>query len=87
MCLRDRHVRCLVVGHVDAEAGVHEQDVYKRQTLSAPESVEDSSVTLAVRQISYFNYKVGDIDKRQAVGGVMEALNKEATYGLSLIHI
>ena len=44
-------------------------------------------MTLAVRQISYFNYKVDDIDKRQAVGGVMEALNKEATYGLSLIHI
>ncbi|MFQ8833203.1 MAG: hypothetical protein ACLR7U_10240 [Ruthenibacterium lactatiformans] len=55
----------------------------KAITLSAPESVEDSSVTLAVRQISYFNYKVDDIDKRQAVGGVMEALNKEATYGLA----
>ena len=48
----------------------------KAITLSAPESVEDSSVTLAVRQISYFNYKVDVIDKRQAVGGVMEALNK-----------
>lgn len=55
----------------------------KAITLSAPESVEDSSVTLAVRQISYFNYKVDDIDKRQAVGSVMEALNKEATYGLA----
>ena len=29
--------------------------------------------------------RVDDIDKRQAVGGVMEALNKAAT--LSLIHI
>ena len=35
------------------------------------------------RTPSYFNYKVDDIDKRQAVGGVMEALNKEATYGLA----
>lgn len=40
-------------------------------------------IRFAVRQISYFNYKVDDIDKRQAVGGVMEALNKEATYGLA----
>lgn len=37
-------------------------------------------MTLAVRQINY-STKVDDIDKRQAVGGVMEALNKEATYG------
>ena len=51
----------------------------KAITLSAPESVEDSSVTLAVRQISYFNYKVDDIDKRQAVGGVIEAVKYAAS--------
>ena len=55
----------------------------KAITLSDPENVDDTSVTLAIKQISYFNYKVDDIDKRQAVGGVMEALNKEATYGLA----
>lgn len=51
--------------------------------LSAPEKVEDSSVTLQVNQISYFNYKIDDIDKRQAVGGVMEALQAETTEGLA----
>lgn len=55
----------------------------KNVTLSDPETVEDLSVTMPINQISYFNYKVGDIDKAQAVGGVMEALSKEASQGLS----
>ena len=55
----------------------------KAITLSDPENVDDTSVTMPIKQISYFNYKVDDIDKRQSVGGVMEALNKEATYGLA----
>ena len=55
----------------------------KAITLNDAETVEDTSVSLAIKQISYFNYKVDDIDKRQAVGGVLEALNKEATQGLA----
>ena len=52
-------------------------------TLAEPEEVDDTSLLLPVRQISYFHYKVDDIDKRQAVGGVLEALNAEATAGLA----
>ena len=48
-----------------------------------PEEVEDSSVTMKIDQIRYFNYKVGDIDKAQAVDGVMDALSKEANEGLA----
>lgn len=55
----------------------------KEIVLPKPETVDDSSVTMSITQISYFNYKVDDIDKRQAVGGVMEALNAEATQGLA----
>lgn len=51
--------------------------------LSDPETVEDTSVTLNINQIAYFNYKVDDIDKRQAVGGVMDALSKETSEGLA----
>lgn len=47
------------------------------------EEIEDTSVTLTINQIRYFNYKVGDIDKAQAVGGVMEALNAETTEALA----
>lgn len=55
----------------------------KEITLASPENVEDTSVTLAIKQVSYFNFKVDDIDKRQAAGNVMEALRGEATHGLA----
>ena len=43
------------------------------------ETVEDTSVSMVINQIAKFNYQVGDIDKRLAVNGVMEALQAEAT--------
>ena len=47
------------------------------------EEVSDTSVILNVNQIRYFNYKVGDIDKAQAVGGLMDALSQETSEGLA----
>lgn len=55
----------------------------KKITLSDAEEVSDLSTTLNINQIAYFNYKVDDIDKRQAVGGLMEALSKETSEGLA----
>lgn len=52
-------------------------------TLGDAETVEDTAVTMPINQIRYFNYKVDDIDKRQAVGGIMEALSKETSEGLA----
>lgn len=51
--------------------------------LSSPETVEDTSVSMVIDRMSTFNYMVDDIDKRQAVGGLMEALNAEASEGLA----
>lgn len=48
-----------------------------------PEEVEDSSVNLVIDQIRYFNYMVGKIDRKQSVGGVMEALSKETSEALA----
>ena len=48
-------------------------------TLSAPEKVSDTSVSLVVDKAAYFNYAVGDIDKAQGAGKVMAALNEEAS--------
>ncbi len=45
--------------------------------IEAPEEIEDTSVILNINQIRYFNYKVGDIDKAQAVNGLMDALSAE----------
>lgn len=52
-------------------------------TLTAPETVEDTSQIMYIDNMAYFNYKVDDIDKRQAVGGLMEALSKETSEGLA----
>ena len=47
------------------------------------EEIEDSSVILPINQIRYFNYKVGDIDKAQSVGGLMDALSQETSEALA----
>ena len=52
-------------------------------SLPDPEKVEDTSIIMPIRQVAYFNYKVDDIDKRQAVGGVMDALSAETSEGLA----
>lgn len=48
-------------------------------TLSTPEKVADTSVSLVVDKAAYFNYAVGDIDKEQGAGNVMAVLNTESS--------
>ena len=48
-------------------------------TLSTPEKVSDTSVSLVVDKAAYFNYGVGDIDKAQGAGKVLAVLNEEAS--------
>lgn len=55
----------------------------KNKNIDDAEEIEDTSIIMQINQIRYFNYKVGDIDKAQAVGGVMEALQLETTEGLA----
>ena len=47
------------------------------------EAGTDSAVTLQINQYKYFDFEVEDIDKAQSVPGLIEALTKEATLGLS----
>ena len=51
--------------------------------IDSPEEIEDTSVILNINQIRYFNYMVGDIDKAQAVGGLMDTLSQETSEGLA----
>lgn len=51
--------------------------------LDSPEEIADTSVTLNIQKSKYFNYAVDDIDKAQAVGGIMEALSNETSEGLA----
>lgn len=57
--------------------------VDKEIVLNDPENVEDTSVTMAIQHVSYYNFKVDDIDRRQAVGGVMDALTTESAQGVA----
>ena len=47
------------------------------------EEIADTSTILNINQIRYFNYKVGDIDKAQAIGGLMDSLSQETSEGLA----
>lgn len=49
--------------------------------LKDPEAVEDTSVDMVINHVAYFNYLVDDIDRRQAVGGLMDALSAESSEG------
>lgn len=51
--------------------------------IDGPEEVESTSAKLYVNHLAYFNYKVADIDKAQAVNGLMDALNVETTEKLA----
>ena len=51
--------------------------------IDGAEEVEDTSVIMPINQIRYFNYKVGDIDKAQSVGGLMDVLSSETSEGLA----
>jgi hypothetical protein len=51
--------------------------------IEGPEEVADNTLPLKIDEIRYFNYKVGDIDKAQAVGGLMDALSQESAEGLA----
>ena len=51
--------------------------------IAAPESVESSSILMPINQIAYYNYEIGDIDKAQAIDGVVDALQEETTEALA----
>ncbi len=51
--------------------------------ISAAEEVADTSITMYINQVSYFNFKVGDIDKAQANGDIMSVLRDEVKLGLA----
>ena len=55
----------------------------KNKNIDEAEEIEDTSVTMYINQIAYFNYMVGDIDKAQAKDGVMDALSAETSEALA----
>lgn len=56
---------------------------YVPGTALTREAGTDSSQLLKIDQFRYFDFEVEDIDKAQSTPGLIEALTKEATLGLS----
>ena len=57
----------------------------KNDLLADPETIEDVSAILHINQLSTFNYMVGDIDKAQSVGNIMDILSKETSEELASV--
>ena len=53
------------------------------QSIVDPEELNGTDDVLTVRQLAYFNYMVGDIDKAQAVPSLMESLSAETSEGIA----
>ena len=51
--------------------------------IASAETVESTAIVMPINQIAYYNYEIGDIDKAQAMDGVVDALQEETTEGLA----
>ena len=58
---------------------------YTGADIGAPETVADESTFLKIDQAKYFNFMIDDIDKAQAVPGLMEALLKNTTRAMATV--
>lgn len=78
-------VRILNVGRPTIYSTTTDNKENFHTNISGPEMIDNSSITLQVKQIRYFNYYVGDIDKWQMLndGKVMAAYRAETTDALA----
>ncbi|MFI3128449.1 MAG: hypothetical protein R3Y18_00150 [Bacillota bacterium] len=56
---------------------------YDGTDIGEAEVLQDTSIALEIDKAKYFNVAIDDIDKRQGVGGIMEAIMGEANEGMS----
>lgn len=78
-------VRILNVGRPTIYSTTTDEKETFHKSITGPEMIDNSSITLQVKQIRYFNYYVGDIDKWQMLndGKVMAAYRAETTDALA----
>lgn len=55
----------------------------KNGSLSAPETLDDGQLMLAITEAQSFNFEIDDIDKRQQQPKMMDEAMQEAAWGLS----
>jgi hypothetical protein len=56
---------------------------YTGAPIGPPETIPDSSVMLTIDQAKFFNFMVDDVDKAQAIDGLMPALMEESTRAMA----
>lgn len=74
---RGKTVKILGVGRPTIKSYTPNTDI------ESPEQPADTSVYLAIDLYKYFNYIVDDVDKAQAIEGLMEEYSKETTRALA----
>lgn len=55
----------------------------RNKDIDKAEELQEATLVMPIRQIRYFNYKVGDIDKQQAIKGYMQEVNQETAEKLA----
>lgn len=58
-------------------------DYIKNQNLSAPELLRDTVTELVIDQAKYFNFQIDDVDRAQAIPGLMDLALKNAAESLA----
>ena len=73
-------------GRVVKICGLHNVTVgnyTKNQDLSAPEDLRDTVTELTIDQAKYFNFQIDDVDRAQAIPGLMDLALKNAAEALA----
>lgn len=71
--------------HINSFGAVTIKNYTRNTEIDPPEQLSTEEQTLIIDQEKYFNFGLDDVDKAQALGGLMEAAMDEASYGLASI--
>ena len=69
--------------HINTFSPVTIKEYNKNSDIDAAERLTTTEQTLKIDQEKYFNFGIDDVDKAQALGGLMERAMRSAAYGLA----
>lgn len=71
--------------HINSIGPITVKKYTRNSEIDAPEELTTEDQTLKIDQSQYFNFGLDDVDKAQAMGGLMEDALDMASYGLSSV--
>ena len=69
--------------HINTFSPVTIKEYNKNSDIAAADRLTTTEQTLKIDQEKYFNFGIDDVDKAQALGGLMERAMRSAAYGLA----